>query len=189
MTLRTSRTLLHRVRHRIRERVSELPRDDRGSLSVAVVIWTPIVLVLCAFVVDVGFLISNREHANNLAEQAARRVADDLNQAMAHQYGGTMRVNVDDPTSNDPASTTRNGTCVTDAKDYFTATGTAVTDHVDLATIQCTVTNNPTTANLAAQARITVTLRMTYRPLFGGILVGDTATVEATGTASPISGG
>ena len=46
----------------------------------AVVIWAPVVVLLMAFLVDVGLLISDRTQASDLADQAARRVAQDIDQ-------------------------------------------------------------------------------------------------------------
>lgn len=53
-------------------------RDDRGSLSVYVVLITPIAMALTGLVVDGGMAIAARERAADIAEQAARRVADNL---------------------------------------------------------------------------------------------------------------
>jgi hypothetical protein len=149
--------------------------DDRGSLSMAVVIWTPIVMVLCAFVVNMGFLISDREKANDLAEQAARRVAEQVDEAVLKLHGGVLRVDVD-PQTND---------CLTIAQQYFTDNGIP-----GITLTSCTVTNNPdpqgVAANPAAPAVVTVKLRMTHNTLFTGFLPGGPANVVATGTATPI---
>ena len=56
----------------------ETARNDRGSLAMAVVIWAPVVVLLMAFLVDVGLLISDRTQASDLADQAARRVAQEV---------------------------------------------------------------------------------------------------------------
>jgi Flp pilus assembly protein TadG len=175
-------TRLQRLR-----RLGERLRDDRGSLSMAVVIWTPIVMVLCAFVVDIGFLISNRERANDLAEQAARRVADQIDEGVAHEHPGVLRIDVD-PNS---------GACYAVARRYFTDTGSTDSGNahvlLDAASLTCQVDNNPSLLgvqpNPGTPTRITVTIHMTYKPLFTGFLTGDSSTVTATGYASPISVG
>ncbi|MCI0688651.1 MAG: pilus assembly protein TadG-related protein [Sporichthyaceae bacterium] len=51
---------------------------DRGSLSVFIALITPPALVLIGLVVDGGMAITARERAADIAEQAARRVADNV---------------------------------------------------------------------------------------------------------------
>lgn len=157
-------------------------RGDRGSMSAAVVIWAPLVLLLCAFVVDIGSLISDRSHASDLAEQAARRVADDLDQAVLHEGNGEQLVDLD-----------ADGTCRTAARQYFQDNGaiggggpamTGVAD-VDLSTLTCTVEDNPTPQNPDSRATVTVTIRMKYHPVFLGALLSGDPTVVGRGTASP----
>jgi Flp pilus assembly protein TadG len=53
-------------------------RGDRGSLSVYVALFTPIAMVLTGLVVDGGLALTARERAADIAEQAARRVADNI---------------------------------------------------------------------------------------------------------------
>ena len=159
-------------------------RDDRGSLTAAMVIWTPVVLVLAAFVVDVGFLISKRDKADNLAEQAARRVADDLDQALLRPATGVprMAINLDGtPTVLVPGQPASN--CFTDAQDYLTATGEQVT------LLSCVVTGNPQPPGAGAPVPVvTVTVRMQSNPLFAGLVYSKPNTVTGTGTARPIGG-
>lgn len=53
-------------------------RRDRGSLSMFVVLFTPVVLMLAGLVVDGGIALNARERAADVAQQAARAGADDL---------------------------------------------------------------------------------------------------------------
>jgi Flp pilus assembly protein TadG len=53
-------------------------RGDRGSLSIFVVIFSMAVLFLTALLVDLGNVMSAKERAADVAEQAARAAADDL---------------------------------------------------------------------------------------------------------------
>lgn len=154
-------------------------RDDRGSLAMAVVIWAPVVVLLMAFVVDVGLLISGRTQASDYADQAARRVAQDIDQGWlkTHNVRGPngedpgIKVNVDPDT----------GDCVPDAKQYLLdnqITDTTITS--------CQVTGNPTEADLYVNPRITVTLQMQYKPLFVGFALKGDSTVTGTGSATPV---
>ena len=52
--------------------------DDRGSGAGAVIIFALVFLSLSAFVIDGGLSISKRERAADIAEQAARYAAQDL---------------------------------------------------------------------------------------------------------------
>ncbi|MGH3417757.1 MAG: TadE/TadG family type IV pilus assembly protein [Actinocrinis sp.] len=56
------------------------PRGERGSFTFAVVLWALMAMILAGLVVDGGLAISERQHAGDIAEQAARYAADDLNQ-------------------------------------------------------------------------------------------------------------
>lgn len=54
-------------------------RGDRGTLSLFVVIFTPVVILLAGLLVDGGIAINGRERAADVAQQAARAGANDLN--------------------------------------------------------------------------------------------------------------
>jgi len=56
-------------------------RDDRGTLSLFVVLFTPVVVLLAGLLVDGGIAINARERAADVAQQAARAGANDLNVA------------------------------------------------------------------------------------------------------------
>ncbi|MEU6079249.1 pilus assembly protein TadG-related protein [Streptomyces sp. NPDC047108] len=62
--------------------------DDRGSGAAAVIIFAVLFLTLAAFVVDGGLSISQRERAADIAEQAARYAAQDLDQEALRANGG-----------------------------------------------------------------------------------------------------
>ncbi len=57
------------------------PRGDRGTLSMFVVLFTPVVVLLAGLLVDGGIAINARERAADVAQQAARAGANDLNVA------------------------------------------------------------------------------------------------------------
>ena len=56
-------------------------RDDRGSVSLWVVIFAFVTLALLILVVDGGQVIVAKSRAADIAEQAARAAADDINPA------------------------------------------------------------------------------------------------------------
>ncbi|GAA2012814.1 hypothetical protein GCM10009839_04170 [Catenulispora yoronensis] len=162
-----------------RERLRAALRDDQGSLSMAVVIWAPVVVVLMAFLVDVGLLISDRTDASDLADQAARKVAQNVDQGWLKTHnvrslkGENPGIMVDvDPTTGD---------CVPIARQYLVDNGIQ-----DATITACRVDGNPTEQDLYVNPRITVTLRMQYKPLFVGFALKGDSTVTATGTATPV---
>jgi Flp pilus assembly protein TadG len=56
-------------------------RGDRGTLTLFVVLFTPVVVLLAGLLVDGGIAINARERAADVAQQAARAGANDLNVA------------------------------------------------------------------------------------------------------------
>ncbi|HEY2490488.1 MAG TPA: pilus assembly protein TadG-related protein [Streptosporangiaceae bacterium] len=56
-------------------------RGDRGTLSLFVVLFTPVVVLLAGLLVDGGIAINARQRAADVAQQAARAGANDLNVA------------------------------------------------------------------------------------------------------------
>jgi len=56
-------------------------RGDRGTLSLFVVLFTPVVVLLAGLLVDGGIAINARERAADVAQQAARAGVNDLNVA------------------------------------------------------------------------------------------------------------
>jgi Flp pilus assembly protein TadG len=56
-------------------------RDDRGSVSLWVVIFAFVTLALLILIVDGGQVIVAKSRAADIAEQAARAAADDINPA------------------------------------------------------------------------------------------------------------
>ena len=56
-------------------------REDRGSVSLWVVIFAFVTLALLVLIVDGGQVIVAKSRAADIAEQAARAAADDINPA------------------------------------------------------------------------------------------------------------
>ena len=68
--------------------------DDRGSGAGAVIIFALVFLSLSAFVIDGGLSISKRERAADIAEQAARYAAQDIDkEALYDNQGGAAPIN------------------------------------------------------------------------------------------------
>jgi len=57
------------------------PRGQRGSFTFAVIFWALIAMMLAGLVVDGGLSITERQRAGDIAEQAARAGAEDLDPA------------------------------------------------------------------------------------------------------------
>src|SRR5260370_11809677 len=71
--------------------LSRRPRaGDRGSVALWVIIFTFAVLVLVALIVDGGQLMNAKERAADVAEQAARAAANDVN--VADLRAGTVPI-------------------------------------------------------------------------------------------------
>lgn len=163
------------------EELRENLRNDRGSLAMAVVIWAPVVVLLMAFLVDVGLLISDRTQASDLAGQAARRVAQDIDEGWVKTHNVLrqgdnarpgIRINVDNPATGD---------CLPDAQQYL------IDNQIANTTItSCHVAGNPTEIDLYVNPTITVTLQMQYKPLFVGFALKGDTTVTGTGSATPV---
>ncbi|PWI11224.1 hypothetical protein DIZ27_07495 [Streptomyces sp. NWU339] len=68
--------------------------DDRGSGAGAVIVFALVFLSLSAFVIDGGLSISKRERAADIAEQAARYAAQDIDrEALYDNEGGPAPIN------------------------------------------------------------------------------------------------
>ena len=169
MTNHVTRTLAERL------------KDDRGSLTAALVIWTPIFMILAAFVVDTGYVISRRDQADNIAEQAARRVADDLDQSAVREDPVRLAINLDGLYNpNTPVT----GPCMDDANDYLKAAGLT-----NVTVVTCIVNGNPQPPPAAPSIpTVTVTVKMPSNPLFLGLVDLSPITVTGTGVARPVTG-
>ncbi|MGC2997971.1 TadE/TadG family type IV pilus assembly protein [Streptomyces sp. G35A] len=89
--MRTART---RARARTWPADRRARLDDRGSGAGAVIIFALVFLSLSAFVIDGGLSISKRERAADIAEQAARYAAQDIDrEALYDNEGGPAPIN------------------------------------------------------------------------------------------------
>jgi Flp pilus assembly protein TadG len=134
--------------------------DDRGSGAGAVIIFAVVFLSLAAFVVDGGLAISQRERAADIAEEAARFAAQDLDrEAMYESKGVEAPINF------------RN--CDARVRQYASEVGLA---GGDLGASHCT------TANVN---EVAVEVQLTYHPIFTGSFRGGAVTVKGEAHAEP----
>jgi Flp pilus assembly protein TadG len=133
---------------------------DRGSGAIAVVIFALLFIALAAFVVDGGMTVAKRERAADLAEQAARAAAQDIDVdalRAAEDLGATAPINYTN--------------CDADIRTFLTAAGL---DTDDVTASRCVA---PTDAD-----QVTVEVQLTYQPMLSGFfLSGDQ---HAKGVAS-----
>jgi Flp pilus assembly protein TadG len=141
-----------------------LRRDDRGSGAIAVVLFSLVVLALAAFVVDSGMAISQRERAMDVAEQAARFAAQDLDMEALREGVSPAPINF--------------GNCENRIAEYAAEVGMS---NADVGASYCE--NDGTAVN-----QVTVRIRLTYEPVFTGILYDQPLTVWGEATAEAQTG-
>jgi Flp pilus assembly protein TadG len=136
-------------------------RDQRGSGAAAVIIFSFVFLALAAFVIDGGLSISQRERAADIAEQAARYAAEDINEADLRSNGDVVIDYAD---------------CDARVRQFAAESGLTPTD---VAASGCT---------RADAQEVTVEIQLTYRPVLTGILYDHSLKVHGTAQADPLTG-
>ncbi|MEU1911675.1 pilus assembly protein TadG-related protein [Streptomyces massasporeus] len=132
--------------------------DDRGSGAGAVIIFTLVFLSLSAFVIDGGLSISKRERAADIAEQAARYAAQDIDRdALYENEGGPAPINFEN--------------C--DARVKAFAREMDMTG-ADIGATHCVAAN-------AEQVQVEV--QLTYSPVFTGMFYGGDVVVHGEAVA------
>ncbi len=134
---------------------------ERGSGAAAVVIFGFVFLALAAFVIDGGLSISQRERAADIAEQAARYAAEDVNQADLRANGKVVIDSAD---------------CAARVRRFAVDSGLAP---ADVAASGCTSAN---------ARQVTVVIRLTYRPVLTGMFYSHPLHVTGTARADPLTG-
>ncbi|MEU8585658.1 pilus assembly protein TadG-related protein [Streptomyces sp. NPDC048664] len=133
--------------------------DDRGSGAGAVIIFAAVFLTLAAFVIDGGLSISKRERASDIAEQAARYAAQDIDlDALYANQGGEAPI--------------RAGDCDARVKAYAREAGMS---NDDIAASHCVS---------ADTQRVSVQIQLTYDPVFTGLFYGGAVSVRGQATAT-----
>lgn len=136
--------------------------DDRGTIAMYTVLFTPVVFLLAGLLVDGGLAIHARQRAADMAEQAARAGADNIDED-ALRRTGRARVIADGP----------NGTTCTRAYRLLREYDENVTDR------DC----------LAAADRVEVTVQITVPLQLLAIVPGFSEfTMRSTAAAEPQTG-
>lgn len=135
---------------------------DRGSASITVVIFAIITMGLAGLVIDGGLAISQRERAADIAEQAARRVANNVDVSRLHDTGAAV-IQADE------------AQCFASAQEIAVASGLPAD-----AVSACT-------PDLVANT-VTVGVRIRYRPLLSGMFFTGEFDAHGSATASPVVG-
>jgi len=132
--------------------------DDRGSGAGAVIIFALVFLSLSAFVIDGGLSISKRERAADIAEQAARFAAQDIDRdALYDNKGGPAPIKFEE--------------CDARVKDF--ARGMKMTG-ADIAATHCVAANTQ---------QVEVEVQLTYSPVFTGVFYGGNVVVHGRAVA------
>lgn len=139
-------------------------RLDRGSGTAAMLIFAVVFMALAAFVVDGGLSISKRERAADIAEQAARYAAQDIDiEALRNAPAGTQPV-------------INTGACNARVRAFAQESGLGP---ADVNASYCTVT----LAN-----RVEVTVQLTYQPMLTGFFYDHDIVVHGTAAAESVTG-
>ncbi|MFI1421018.1 TadE/TadG family type IV pilus assembly protein [Streptomyces sp. NPDC020731] len=132
--------------------------DDRGSGAGAVIIFALVFLSLAAFVIDGGMSISKRERAADIAEQAARYAAQDIDrEALYDDVGGPAPINYEN--------------CDARVKAFAREMDMS---GADIAATHCVA---------ATVEAVEVEVRLTYAPVFTGMFYGGDVVVHGRAVA------
>jgi hypothetical protein len=149
---------------RLAARLRATRHDDRGSGAGSLLIFTIVFMALAAFVVDGGLSISKRERAADVAEQAARYAAQDIDiEALRTALPGTPPVII-------------TGDCDRRVREFAQQVGL---DQADIAASHCT---------LALPDRVEVSVQLTYRPMLTGFFYDHDLVVHGTAAAESVTG-
>jgi Flp pilus assembly protein TadG len=148
----------------MRAAASARVRDERGSMSVVVVLWALVITMVAALVIDGGLAISQRERAADIADQAARAEAQNVDEGTLRD-SGQAQILPDDC-----------GRALA-----YLATAAASVHYGKAAIDGCALSDD------APGNTVTVTVHLTYSP-FVFDLFGGTITVTETGTATAATG-
>lgn len=132
--------------------------DDRGSGAGAVIVFALVFLSLAAFVIDGGMSISKRERAADIAEQAARYAAQDIDrEALYDDVGGPAPINHEN--------------CDARVKAFAREMGMS---GPDIAATHCVA---------ATVEAVEVEVQLTYAPVFTGMFYGGDVVVHGQAVA------
>src|ERR1700738_505601 len=142
------------------------PSGERGSFTFAVIFWALMAMLLAGFVVDGGLAITERQRAGDIAEQAAR--------------AGAQQLDVND---------LRNGTITIDeGAACAQAKAVAVASGLADSAITCGPYGTTTTSTGQVVPTITVSVQIRYAPILLGMFYSPNFTANASATAYPQAG-
>lgn len=145
------------------ETVAELEEtndEDRGSLTIAMLGFALIIMMLAAFVIDGGMAITQRENAQDVAEQAARAAANDVSLDQLHQ--GIVQIAPD---------------ACQEAEQLVAQSHTSGALSIP-----------PQDCNVAANGQsVTVTVQDDYQPILSGLYFAGGQVLHTKGTATAIA--
>jgi Flp pilus assembly protein TadG len=144
---------------------SRRPRGERGSFTFAVIFWALIAMMLAGLVVDGGLSVTERQRAGDIAEQAARASANDLDQNALRAGRYVLAAQACDQ-----------------AKALVAASGT------DVSLTGCDSTGTLRLANGLVVPTVTVRVRVQYAPILVGMFYSGLVTANAAATAHPQPG-
>jgi hypothetical protein len=153
------------MRVRVSRAIRRLRRDgDRGSAAAAVLIFALVFMALAAFVVDGGLSISRRERAADIAEQAARFAAQDIDiEKLRNSPKGTPPEIIA-------------GDCTARVREFAAQSDMS---QADIDGSYCT---------FADTQRVVVSVQLTYRPILTGYFYDHEVTVHGTAAAESLTG-
>jgi Flp pilus assembly protein TadG len=160
------------LRHRLRLRRRR--RDERGSLTLFTILWAFLVMLLAALAIDGGLAISQRERAADLADQAARAEAQDLQL-------GNLRGSGTPVIAQDGCRLAR-AYVAGAASSVHWGTANVVGDYSDDGCDYSTVLVPGQGGGMVTSSSVTVEVQLTYTPFVFNLFAGP-VTVTETGTA------
>ncbi|HZP50278.1 pilus assembly protein TadG-related protein [Actinocrinis sp.] len=154
-----------RARFGIRKPIRRRPSGERGSFTFAVIFWALMAMMLAGLVVDGGLALTERQRAGDIAEQAARAAANDLDQ-----------------------NALRNGQYVLagDACQRAELVGSAAGGAK--AVVTCGAVGSLTLPNGLVVPTMTVNVEITYDPILLGMVMKGPVFANASATAHPQPG-
>lgn len=159
------RARFHPLAMALRTLRSRRPRGEHGSFTFAVIFWALMAMMLAGLVVDGGLAISERQHAGDVAEQAARAAANDLDPAELR--AGVFKL--------------APGAC-----DQAKAVGVA--SGLDASAVTCDDPGSLRLATGQVVPTMTVHVQIQYDPIFIGLIYSGPFDANAQATAHPQPG-
>ncbi len=150
-------------------------RDERGSLTLFTILWAFLVMLLAALAIDGGLAISQRERAADLADQAARAEAEDLQLGNLRGTGTAVIDSLDN-------CRVAHEYVASAASSIHWGTANVVDGYSDNGCDYSTVSVPGAGGALETSSSVTVEVQLTYTPFVFNLFAGP-ITVTESGTA------